>query len=134
MLTDDLYFHTTIIMDSANALLNEIDGELTEKQRQIVRTIIANAEKFVLLCMEFQAIPLEEVSSEMRHDLGNHLTPIRGYSDLLAMGLIGTLNDAQQKYVAAICASTTIVRQMVEEIIRVAREHAARLAGEQVPA
>lgn len=121
----DLYKHTIIIMDAAQALLNETEGPLNDKQRDITKTIIANAEKFLHICIDFQEIQLVDFSPEMRHELGNPLTPIRGYSDLLSMGVLGSLNLIQQARVQAICDSTEAVREMIEQMVEEARLLAA---------
>jgi len=112
---------TDMVIENATALLNERDGELTDKQIKAVKTIIANAEQFLLLCIEFHAVPLEQISSHMRHELGNPLTPIRGYSDLLNSGLMGMLNALQQESVQIIFKATDALKNRVEEIVVEAR-------------
>lgn len=123
-----LYHHTTVVMDCARALLSQEDGPLTDKQRDMTKSIIANAERFILLSMEYEAVPLAEFSPEMRHDLSNPLTPMRGYSDLLSMGVIGSLNERQQNYVERICQSTIELRKLVDSMLAQARQLAAAVA------
>ena len=128
----DLYDHATIIIDSAQTLLGERYGTLTSRQTEAIKTIIANAEKLLHMYAEFTAMPLEDVPSMMRHELGNQLTPIRGYSDLLIMGVMGTLNLEQQAHVEAIYDTTTVLREMINEIVAKART-VAQSAGKYEP-
>lgn len=120
-----LYEHATIIIDSASILLGERYGTLSERQYDIIKTIIANAERFVHIYAEFESMPPEDVPSMTRHELGNQLTPIRGYSDLLIMGVIGELTAEQQVHVQAIFDATTTLHQQVNSIVSNARELAA---------
>ncbi len=121
-MSDVLNHHATVIIDSALVLQNQHHGELTEKQQKAIKTIIGNAEKFVHLYAEFQMLALGDVPSTLRHELGNQLTPIRGYSDLLTMGVIGTLNTAQLSHVEAIYDSTNALREEVDNIVAQARQ------------
>lgn len=114
---------TDQVITNANALLNERDGTLTDKQLKAVRIIITNAEQFLLLCIEFHAIDLPAITSTMRHELGNPLTPIRGYSDLLGAGMMGDLNSRQRDSVQIIFESTDALRIRVEEIVEDARQY-----------
>lgn len=123
----ELRILTDQVITNANALLNERDGTLTEKQLKAVRIIIANAEQFLLLCIEFHAIDLPSITSTMRHELGNPLTPIRGYSDLLGAGMMGELNPVQQHSVQIIFESTDALKVRVEEIVAEARQYAQNL-------
>ncbi len=85
---DILHEHIANIIDCSQALLREEEGELNVKQRRGIRSIIANAEILVHLVTEFLAVPLNEVTADLRHELANPLTPIRGYSELLSMGMM----------------------------------------------
>lgn len=120
----ELRILTNQVIANANALLSQRDGVLTEKQLKAVHIIIANAEKFLLLCIEFHEVDLEAITSTMRHELGNPLTPIRGYSDLLGTGMMGDLNSNQQDSVQIIFKSTDALRARVEEIVEEARQYA----------
>ncbi len=127
---DELNTQTKLIVDCALALLNEHStGSLTLKQREVVRTILANAERLIHLYAEFQSVPMAQVSSEMRHELGNPLTPILGYSDLLSMGAIGSLSDIQRGYVQQICDVTKRLRAMIDSKVKEARGLAIAMVG-----
>ncbi len=117
----ELQHHIDVIIASALALMSERDGELTDKQEQFIRIILANAEKFIHLATRFTALPLAEVGSELRHELGNPLTPIYGYSELLMTRMIGSMTPAQRKHVIAISQSTDELRRIVDELVARAR-------------
>ena len=122
-----LHTHATTIIESAQALLGQGDGELSDKQREIMKKIVANAEQFIHIYAEYQALPFETFasSSAMRHEFGTPLTPITGYSELLLMGALGTLNDKQMQHVRRICDTTNQLRLAIEMIVSEARRHSA---------
>jgi signal transduction histidine kinase len=121
----DLSDNIDIIVDNAQSLLNEVDGPLDDKQKNFVRIILANTEKFIHLAAEFLSVPLAEVSPDMRHDLGNPLTPIHGYSELLRMRMVDTLNPRQQDSVMEIHHCTANLRKLVDSLVIQARTAAA---------
>lgn len=121
MTDDQLMEITHAIIEHAMALLN---SEIAEKQRNAIRVIIANAEKFYMTYTEFSAVPLAEVTANMRHELGNPLTPIYGYSELLGMDVLGSMNDDQMNHVRGIHELTQQLRNMVDNLVAQAREQA----------
>ena len=121
---DILREHIANIIDCSQALLREEEGELNVKQRRGIRSIISNAEVLVHLVTEFLAVPLNEVTADLRHELANPLTPIRGYSELLSMGMMGVLNEQQQFYAHGLYESADSLRLMVEEMVNDARRQA----------
>jgi len=123
-MNDTLVEHTNTIIDHALVLLNGEKGELNEKQYGFIKTIIANAEKFIHLAAEFEAASLDMITSDMRHNLGNPLTPMIGYSELLIMGLMGGLNNDQFAHAQAIWESTSSLKDDVDEAVARARQYA----------
>lgn len=123
-----LHHHTTLIIDSAHNLLNDPTGKLNDKQITFVKKILANAEQFIHLYAQFESAPIELVTADMRHDLGNPLTPINGYSELLLMEVIGSLSARQQIYAQTIFDSTYALRDEVEAIVDKARQFAGQTA------
>jgi signal transduction histidine kinase len=122
-MTDDQLINIThLIIEHAMALLN---SDIAEKQRSAIKVIIANVEKFYMTYTEFSAVPLAEVTANMRHELGNPLTPIYGYSELLGMDVLGSMNDDQMKHVRGIYELTQQLRSMVDDLVTRAREQAA---------
>jgi signal transduction histidine kinase len=117
----ELQENIDIIITCAEALISGQEGELTDKQEQFIRIILANAEKFIHLATRFYALPLAEVGSELRHELGNPLTPIYGYSELLMTRMIGSMSPAQRRRVIAISQSTDELRRIVDELVSKAR-------------
>lgn len=127
-MNNPLYHHTGMIIDCAQDLLGNSAPPLNDKQAAFVKKILANAELFIHLYAEFSTAPIEHITAEMRHELGNPLTPINGYSELLLMGVIGTLTDKQQAHLQTIFDSTQALCDAVEDIVSTAREHAALAA------
>lgn len=125
IMQEELYAESEKIIAHAQALLNEVDGPLDDKQRDFIRIILANTEKFIHLAAAFLSVPLAQVSQDMRHDLGNPLTPIHGYSELLRMRMMATMTPAQQSHVQAIHDSTANIRHLVDQLVQAAREAAA---------
>lgn len=122
---EDLSASIDVIVANAQALLNEADGPLDDKQKNFVRIILANTEKFIHLATEFLSVPLAEISPDMRHDLGNPLTPIHGYSELLRMRMMETLNEYQQQSVMEIHHHTNELRRIVDSLVLEARAASA---------
>lgn len=123
-MNDILHHHTTRIIESAQNLLTDQDGRLNDKQINFVKKILANAEQFIHLYAEFESAPIEHITADMRHDLGNPLTPINGYSELLLMEVIGSLTARQQTYAQTIFDSTYALRDEIEALVEQAREFA----------
>jgi signal transduction histidine kinase len=117
----ELHDHVTTIIACAQGLLGEHDGPLSEKQRQIIKTIIANAEHFIHIYAECLAMPIGDFIAKMRHQVGTPLTPIRGYSELLLMGAMGQLNERQEAQIQAILDSTAQLQYGVDAMVRDAR-------------
>lgn len=123
---DILNEHITNIIASSQALLSEADGELNDKQRRGIKTILGNAENFIHIATEFLAVPIDEITADLRHELGNPLTPIRGYSELLVMGMMGTINEQQEQHMKLIFQSTETLGGLVEKLVEQARNSANR--------
>lgn len=123
---DTLHSYATAIIDGSQALLGEKDGLLNTRQRDDIKVILANAERFIHVYAECQALSPRDFVANMRHEIGNPLTPIRGYSELLLMGVVGTLNERQQSQVQGIVDSTNALRRGVEDMLNAARAELAR--------
>lgn len=127
MMDHMLHTYASTIIECAQALLGQSDGELSDRQREIMKKIIANAERFIHIYAEYQALPFETFGSSisMRHEFGTPLTPITGYSELLLMGALGALNDKQMQHVRDICDTTNQLRLAVDMIVGEARRRFA---------
>jgi signal transduction histidine kinase len=128
VLDEMLYAYTATIIECAQALLGESDGPLSDKQYEIMKRIIANAERFIHIFAEYQALPLDTLvtTRTLRHEFGTPLTPITGYSELLIMGVLGALNEKQMEHVQRICETTNQLRLAVEMIVNEARRLTAQ--------
>jgi signal transduction histidine kinase len=63
----------------------------------------------------------------MSHDLRTPLNAILGYAELLHGGFVGTLASRQTEFVDRILASTTVLRELIEEVLEFARIEAGRV-------
>lgn len=126
LMEHDLYYHIDKIITSAQALIGDCDGELSPKQTDFIRIILSNAERFIHLATDFMSVPHAEITPELRHELGNPLTPILGYSELLEMQLIHTMTHDQQTHVLTITTSTRELRQLVDDLLDQARKSKKR--------
>jgi signal transduction histidine kinase len=122
----DLYHHIDKIITAAQALIGECDGCLSDKQTDFVRIILANAERFIHLATDFMSVPQAEITPEVRHELGNPLTPILGYSELLSMQLIHSMTPEQRQHVLTITSSTQELRRLVDDLLDQARKKSKR--------
>ena len=120
----ELFHHINVVVDNAYDLLEEYDGQLTDRQAGFLKIIVQNITVFNNLCEGFVNTPLQQITVEQRHQLGNPLTPVLGYAELLAMGSIGALNPKQQKSAQNIYQSALTLRDIVETMVQAARAHA----------
>ena len=114
------------IIEGSQALLSERDGTLDSKQKRFVHIILANAERFIHLAAEFTALPPEEVTQELRHEIGNPLTPIHGYAELMRMSMAESLNEAQREWIKQIHQATGDLREIVDGMVQEARAAAGQ--------
>lgn len=112
--------YVAAIIDRAQALLAERDGGLNKKQREVLKTMIASAERFYLSYAHRRKLSPGEFFFKMRFETSTALTPIRGYSDLLLMGVIGPLNDGQRAHVQSIIHSAGSMRDSVDALVAAA--------------
>lgn len=112
--------HITTIVDGARYLLSEEGGTLTADQTPAVQMILRNAERFIHIYAEFEQATADEIAKFMRHDLGNILTPIRGFSDLLVRQRIGDLNPDQHACVEGIQQSTVALYEAIQKLVALA--------------
>ena len=119
---DKLRKHATIIIENAQLLLSAHFGALTSYQEEFLRHILANAEKFIHLYATFHNATPVEITSAMRHDLGNPLTPIRGYTELIQRPMAGTLNSRQQISIQQIAYSSEALRLAILEAVLTAKQ------------
>lgn len=121
--------YATTIIACAELLLRQQDGSLNDKQLRTIKTIIASAEQFIHIYAACQAMSISDFVANMRHEVGNPLTPIRGYSELLLMGALGGLNDTQLESVKEIADTTVQLQSGVEAMVRGAREQLAAMSS-----
>lgn len=108
--------YATSIIACAENLLGGGGSTLNDKQCQSVKIILGAAEHFLHLYAECLSMSTEDRIQHMRHALANPLTPIRGYSQLLVMGVFGELNDQQLAQVRTISDITDQVQTGIDQM------------------
>ncbi|MBN2502801.1 MAG: GAF domain-containing protein [Anaerolineales bacterium] len=68
-----------------------------------------------------------EFVSFVSHELKTPMTSIKGYTDLLAAGSVGEVNDAQRNFLATIRVNVTRMATIVSDLADVSRIEAGRL-------
>jgi signal transduction histidine kinase len=61
-------------------------------------------------------IAKSEFVSFVAHELKNPMTPIKGFSDLLASGVVGPINENQAKFLATIRSNVERMKTIVEDL------------------
>lgn len=68
-----------------------------------------------------------EFISFVAHELKTPMTSIRGYTDLLAKGVVGELNENQANFLNTIRKNVERMRRLVEDLLEISRLEAGRL-------
>jgi signal transduction histidine kinase len=86
---------------------------------------IANAQLFT----QVQAADLAktEFVSQVSHELKNPMTSIRGYTDLLISGAVGTISDDQENFLSTIRANITRMDTIVGDLADISRIESGHL-------
>lgn len=120
---DRLSQHAANIISSSKFLLSRENGALTAYQDGFVREILDCMETFITLYTDFICTTPEQITSSMRHDLGNSIMPVVGYAELLARPGVGKLNTDQQALVNSIKTDIEVLRLTVLDLVAKAREY-----------
>ena len=116
----DILIYANTIIATSKALLR--DSQLSNKQREVIEVISRAANEFVRIYDDCMAMPFEKFARELRHEIMNPLTPIRGYSEMLLIGMIGVLTPEQQEFVQQIAESGNMLRSGVDVVVNNARK------------
>ena len=74
-----------------------------------------------------------EFISTVSHELRTPLTAIKGYTDLLGMGAVGSLNDSQRRFLEIIKSNVGRLGNLVAELLDISRIESGRMALEVEP-
>jgi signal transduction histidine kinase len=122
----DILIYANTIIATSKTLLR--DSQLSAKQREVIGVISRAANEFVRIYNDCMAMPFEQFARELRHEIMNPLTPIRGYTEMLLIGMIGTLTPEQQEFVQQIAESGNLLRSGVDVVVNNARKLVAAKA------
>lgn len=107
------------------------DAELNIKQRELLEIITRNVEAMQDAFDESTVAAGVDApdASHLRHTLGNMLTPIRGYAQVLQMDSVGTLSPLQRTAMEAIC---TVADDMREHLIYLKTQQTQQMKAVEV--
>ncbi len=108
------------------ALFRTEDIEFLSRLSDHASIAISNARLYA----EIQAanIAKSEFVSAAAHELKNPLTSIKGYSDLLVAGTVGSVNEGQVGFLKTIRANAERMRTLVSDLQDISRIEAGQLA------
>jgi signal transduction histidine kinase len=86
---------------------------------------ISNAQLYTAVQLANQA--KSDFISMVSHELKTPMTSIRGYTDLLSAGVVGTVNDNQANFLTTIRSNVDRMQVLVSDLTDVARIEAGRL-------
>lgn len=117
MIISDLQTPVNDILSWANALLREVDGTLSEEQREFIQIVQSNATRLQVLVSHLQEHSddgtLMQSVAKMNHQINTPLTAIFGYSGLLLSSRDEPLNTAQADKLRQIYATGQYLRSIV---------------------
>ncbi len=104
----------------------------TAETRQFVERLADNAAIAVENARLYEALQQanqakSEFVSLVSHELRTPMTSIRGYSEMLSKGLVGTLNPRQQQFVDVIQRNVNRMRILVSDLLDLSRIETGRL-------
>lgn len=86
---------------------------------------IANAQLYA--AVQAANVAKSEFVSFVSHELKNPMTSIKGYSELIAAGAVGPINEAQANFLATIRSNVERMAALVSDLADVSRIEAGRL-------
>jgi signal transduction histidine kinase len=92
---------------------------------------ISNAQLYA--AVEAANVAKSEFVSFVSHELKNPMTSIKGYTELLAAGAVGPINDAQSNFLSTIRSNVERMSTLVSDLADVSRIEAGRLKLEFKP-
>jgi len=124
----DLILHSgrraLLTSEAHHAVVEESYREVAEKNRQLRETTV-RLQELDRLKSNFLAT--------VSHELRTPLTSIIGYSEMLAQGLSGPLNDEQRRFLATILEKGEALLRLISAILDVSTLDASRIALQRRP-
>lgn len=109
---------------SADPYSDETLG-LLQRLSDHAATAISNAQLYAVV--QSANIAKSEFVSFVSHELKNPMTSIKGFSELLAAGAVGPINEAQANFLATIRSNVERMSTLVSDLADVSRIEAGRL-------
>lgn len=119
-------------------LESDISGLLTTQDFDFVQRLVEHAAVAIENARLVQEIEnanraKTEFISFVSHELKNPMTSIRGYTDLLKSGQVGTITDMQAQFLSTIKANVDRMTRLVSDLADVARIESGHLKLEMSP-
>ncbi len=121
MTTNDLFYHIDTILDNAQTLLEDGVSGLNDRQINFLTIIVDNTQLLNHLCVDFVGMNITHITVDQRHQLGNPLTPVLGYAELLCTGMLGTFTPRQSVNIKQVYLSALALRDIIEMLVQTAR-------------
>jgi signal transduction histidine kinase len=115
-----------ILLESANA------GPASEESLAFLQRLSDHASIAISNAQLYDAVQSANVAksefvSFVSHELKNPMTSIKGYTELLAAGAVGTINEAQANFLATIRSNIERMNTLVSDLNDVSKIEAGRL-------
>lgn len=114
-----------IVLEKCQGSFTEEDCNLLARLSDHAAIAISNAQLYA--AVENANLAKSQFVSAAAHELKNPLTSIKGYSDLLAGGAVGPVNEQQARFLATIRANADRMSTLVSDLQDISRIEAGQL-------
>ena len=108
-----ILWHDVVLRDDTGRIMGTISSgeDITERKKKEVELAIAYEELKSMDKMK------DEFLSNLSHELKTPLISIKGYSELLDEGVLGSLNDKQKKAMGAIVRNSARLKRLIDSLL-----------------
>lgn len=108
-----ILWHDVVLKDDLGQIMGTISSgeDITERKKKEVELAKAYEELKSIDKMK------DEFLSNLSHELKTPLISIKGYSELLDEGVLGSLNDKQKKAIDAIVRNSTRLKRLIDSLL-----------------